>query len=917
MKANASTMSEEEEEFVKKGDRGGQQDAEHEIYGGRASQMAGDPEQQGGLEQSFSLSRSSTQSFENITLEPEPTSSSLRNGVKVLALKIETFKEVESVWFNKEVWVVPPAETDDEVLGSSLVDDEDDDDDDEGVWGQSHPSNVRTSSDYLQSRNKLRAKMESDFLLAVENLLHEEGIPKGEDGDPNSWLQIVSNLALQAANYVKPNTSKGGGMDPSEYVKVKCIASGKCADSTLVKGIVCHKNVQHRRMTSKFKNPRLLLLGGALEYNQRSQNQLSSLTGLPQQEIDYLTATVARIDAAHPNVLLVEKTVAGIAQETLLSKEVSLVLKVKRPLLDRIARCTGAVISSVDNLEASKVGQCEQFRIDKFEEDLNLTGGGTKKNIKYLMFFEGCPRPLGCTILLRGASTEELKRVKKAVMLTVTYVYHLSLETSFLADEGATLPSNPLQCIPSSKRSSLDSTISTVPGFTPPPSRAPSHGRNSSQADSDGSTQLRSSSNSLFTEFAEDEFPATIPDHDYIVISMSSRTMSNGKFCEKPQLKRIKYYGVSDKPLGLFLKEFLGNTASRCQRCEVPMEDHEYRYTHATGCLTLYSKVLRGFALPGEKEGKIWMWHRCLRCPRPDAIPPSSRRVLLSDFAQNISFAKLLQLNFSEQAMETKTGCGHFVYRDCLRFFGIGNTVACIVYNPIKLLSVSVPPPQMEFNIPSSLVWLKIETQEIVELGVNLFGAATEQLRGLDVKISSLGPTKAQEAREQLAVMESTLQIQKEDFEESLQQAAPLKDSESFADIFKLNKLRRHLALVYNEWDVSVKKLNALLSQMQNSKFIPSSFSEAVSGTSTSSNSLIPDPTSAASSGDRETSPESEALVHLSQKKWTSSQWSNCPSKTLRLLRKRTRITPWTLLLQSLAMKPLEKVRVLISYLRN
>ena len=51
-----------------------------------------------------------------------------------------------------------------------------------------------------------------------------------------------------------------------------------------MKGIVCHKNVQNRRMSSRFTNPRLLLLGGALEYH-RVSNQLSSLDTLLQQVI--------------------------------------------------------------------------------------------------------------------------------------------------------------------------------------------------------------------------------------------------------------------------------------------------------------------------------------------------------------------------------------------------------------------------------------------------------------------------------------------------------------------------------------------------------------------------------------------------------------------------------------------------------
>jgi 1-phosphatidylinositol-3-phosphate 5-kinase len=46
-------------------------------------------------------------------------------------------------------------------------------------------------------------------------------------------------------------------------------------------------------------------------------------------------------------------------------------------------------------------------------------------------------------VLLRGTCREELKKIKRAMQLAVFAAYHLSLETSFLADEGATLPKIP------------------------------------------------------------------------------------------------------------------------------------------------------------------------------------------------------------------------------------------------------------------------------------------------------------------------------------------------------------------------------------------------------------------------------------------------------------------------------------------
>lgn len=52
----------------------------------------------------------------------------------------------------------------------------------------------------------------------------------------------------------------------------------------VIKGIVCKKNVAHRRMNSKIDKARLLLLGGALEY-QRVANHLSSFDTLLQQVV--------------------------------------------------------------------------------------------------------------------------------------------------------------------------------------------------------------------------------------------------------------------------------------------------------------------------------------------------------------------------------------------------------------------------------------------------------------------------------------------------------------------------------------------------------------------------------------------------------------------------------------------------------
>lgn len=112
----------------------------------------------------------------------------------------------------------------------------------------------------------------------------------------------------------------------------------------------------------------------------------------------------------------------------------------------------------------------------------------------------------------------------------------------------------------------------------------------------------------------------------------------------------------------------------------MPSEAHVHCYTHRQGSLTISVKKLLE-CLPGEREGKIWMWHRCLRCPRKSGFPPATRRVLMSDAAWGLSFGKFLELSFSNHAAASRVAsCGHSLHRDCLRFYGYGSFLTKILY---------------------------------------------------------------------------------------------------------------------------------------------------------------------------------------------------------------------------------------------
>ncbi|KHG15460.1 1-phosphatidylinositol-3-phosphate 5-kinase FAB1 [Gossypium arboreum] len=745
-----------------------------------------------------------------------------------------TLYAAEPVDFENGLLWLPPEPEDEEDEREAAMFEEEDDGEGASEWEYwrksssfgSGESRSRDSRSNEEQKKVTKNIVDGHFRALIAQLLQVENLPLGDEFSKDSWLEIITALSWEAASLLKPYTSKGGEMDPAGYVKVKCIASGLRNESMVIKGVVCKKNVAHRRMNSIVEKPRLMILGGALEY---------------QREMDHLKMAVAKIHAHKPNILLVEKSVSRFAQEYLLEKNISLVLNIKRPLLERIARCTGAqIVPSIDHLFSQKLGYCEKFHVERFREDLGSARQGGKKLAKTLMYFEGCPKPLGCTILLRGANGDELKKAKNVIQYGIFAAYHLALETSFLADEGASLPefpNSPMTVALPDKPSTLARSISTVPGFTTPANvkpQGPQHCSGPQRANSvpsaiisrniqkieetpasclskdafskksemgtkessmreimvekskpafmnngvqplESLAHINSENNSTVVELQSggskatsvqqddknhnnqsevskplnEAFPSAPSDNQSILVSLSSRCVRKGTVCERSHLFRIKYYGSFDKPLGRFLRDHLFDQSFRCNSCDLPSEAHVHCYTHRQGTLTISVKKLPEFFLPGEKEGKIWMWHRCLQCPRTNGSPPATLRRVMSDAAWGLSFGKFLELSFSNHAAASR------------------------VDNQAEIL----------------------------------FSEVLKSLRQIAEKQMGLGPldsnTETSESRHQFAELEGILQKEKLEFEESLQKSLKRegRKGQPVIDILEVNRLRRQLLFQSYMWD--------------------------------------------------------------------------------------------------------------------
>uniref|UniRef100_A0A8B9JA82 1-phosphatidylinositol 3-phosphate 5-kinase n=1 Tax=Astyanax mexicanus TaxID=7994 RepID=A0A8B9JA82_ASTMX len=296
-------------------------------------------------------------------------------------------------------------------------------------WHHSSLDQLREENGEKKAMERLLSANHSHMMALLQQLLYSESLSL-------SWRDIIVPVVRQVVQTVRPDVrSCDDDMDIRQLVHIKKIPGGKKFDSVVVNGFVCTKNIAHKKMNSYIKNPKILLLKCSIEYLYREETKFTCIDPIVLQEREFLKNYVQRIVDVRPNLVLVEKTVSRIAQDMLLEHGITLVINVKPQVLDRVSRMTqGDLVMSMDQLLTKpRLGTCHKFYLHSFQLPNN--------ELKTLMFFEGCPPQLGCTIKLRGASEYELSRVKEIITMMVCVAYHSQLEISFLMDEFAMPPS--------------------------------------------------------------------------------------------------------------------------------------------------------------------------------------------------------------------------------------------------------------------------------------------------------------------------------------------------------------------------------------------------------------------------------------------------------------------------------------------
>ncbi|KAI5380646.1 hypothetical protein J4E82_000603 [Alternaria postmessia] len=267
-----------------------------------------------------------------------------------------------------------------------------------------------------------RASLDHARKLLIQ-MLNDAGVPHA-----SSWEKALIPILRQCTDDVNPDVDRGDDIDVRNYIKLKKIPGGKPKDTAYISGVVFTKNVALRSMPRNIPNPRIAIITFAIEYA-RHQAHFMSLEPVIAQEREYLRNLVSRIAALEPHVLLVQRNVSGLALEFLEKEGIAVVYNVKPTVLNAVARCTNSkMISSVDKLaiDPSHLGSCGSFDVKTYVH---------KNARKTYIFLSGCQKELGCTIVLRGAESHDLVRLKRVTEFMTYVVYNLRLETCLMRDE--------------------------------------------------------------------------------------------------------------------------------------------------------------------------------------------------------------------------------------------------------------------------------------------------------------------------------------------------------------------------------------------------------------------------------------------------------------------------------------------------
>ena len=214
-------------------------------------------------------------------------------------------------------------------------------------------------------------------------------------------------LAILAVKAVKM-VEEDGYVD-KENIKIEKRTGGSVEDSELIKGIVIDKERLSANMPRVVKNAKVALIDREIEIKKTEMDaniQIKTpdqMQAFLDQEENMLRDMVEKITATGANVILCQKGVDDVAVHFLAKKGVYAVRRVSESDMKKIAKATGAKIST--NLK------------DLSKDDLGFAGTVEERKVggEEYTYIMDCKNPKAVTLLIRGGTEHVTNEIERAV----------------------------------------------------------------------------------------------------------------------------------------------------------------------------------------------------------------------------------------------------------------------------------------------------------------------------------------------------------------------------------------------------------------------------------------------------------------------------------------------------------------------
>jgi thermosome len=275
----------------------------------------------------------------------------------------------------------------------------------------------------LSEISKKVSPNDREILLKISSTSMESKLIS-EDSESLSKIVVDSIMNITETTDTKPSVDL-------DNLKVEKKAGGSIQDTTLIKGIVLDKEVVHSGMPTKIQQAKIALLNTAMEIEKTEMsaeiriNDPTQMQMFLEEENRMIKTMVDKIHSIGANVVICQKGIDDMAQHFLSKHGILAVRRVKESDMTKLAKATGArITSNIEDISEKDLGSANLVQQKKVESD------------KWV-FIEGCKNPKSVTLLIRGGSQRVVDEVDRSIHDALMVVKDVIEKPEIVAGGGA------------------------------------------------------------------------------------------------------------------------------------------------------------------------------------------------------------------------------------------------------------------------------------------------------------------------------------------------------------------------------------------------------------------------------------------------------------------------------------------------